>query len=114
MEAADREFAAGKDLTRRIQRLRAVVIASFVALAVAGGIAGYWALRTMLLGRLGWHVPYVTAVVGTGVPFLSVMAASRWVVRGMLRVRLPAWVDELAGRHHVAPESLREYTSLWE
>jgi hypothetical protein len=109
----DAEDVAARELGRRMSRLTTVV----TLVCVLGGFAASVAIFLALVAaQWRWRgeaevklTVATSALVGVGG---SVLIA-RWVRSALLRLRAPAWIDELAGYHRVTRERLEEIASLW-
>jgi hypothetical protein len=109
----DASLLAARELGRRASRLTNVVVLLFVLGGVVAAVALFtlfldWQFRWLGEAELSITVG-AAAIVGVGG---SVLLA-RYARLALLRVRGPAWINELAGYHSELRKELEEIASLW-
>jgi hypothetical protein len=111
-ELPDVELVAARELHRRADRARKLVIVPFVLGGVALGSAAYLGVRELFFAAMGAHQPVVTGVLGMLPPLLGAFWAARNVGDAVVRRALPGWRSELAAAHGVSEEAMGEHARI--
>jgi hypothetical protein len=116
LDEPDRETLALQELARRRSRLKMRVLCVFLLIGLPIGFGGYLLVREAQFamtdnGSTAVSFPYLSGV-GFLVPFLLFGFIGRWVAMAMLRMRMPAWVDDLARLYAVERDLLTRTTDL--
>jgi hypothetical protein len=108
----DSEQQAASAIHRRATRIRVVVGVTGMFVGMGIGLLGYLGLRRILLDRIGFHSPYLTALVAMMPPItITVRLATRFS-RKLIVELLPSWIEEQARIYGVDPRLLEEHASV--
>jgi hypothetical protein len=113
-EPPDPEVLALGVLGRRATRVRIAIALPTLLGGLAFGLAAYMFVRGALFGSLGANSPYVTGAVTVLPAFALSWRIAATLSRAVVRWRAPAWVAEVALRHGVARDALRDFLRAFE
>jgi hypothetical protein len=111
----DDEESAYLALSRRAKRARLSIAIPTLLLGFAAGVGGYqlaWTLVHELL-PMYWLAGIVSGVAFI-LPVVGAAFLARSLGRGLVRARVPSWIDDTAKKFRVAPSLLEDMVKLWK